>query len=149
MKELFIALIIFVPMWLGTSSAFAYRYPVMGCYNFQSRAWDLRYAPYGRCALLWYHDVGLYHERWKHWGRGVATGRGYYYDGLGFLHPAQMWIYGLRGPNRWNNTCDPNGRGTYSVLHVVWQGVFAGAWRPAGDQHFDVVPDPACYGRRS
>jgi hypothetical protein len=71
-------------------------------------------------------DVGIYHTRWTGWGHKRASGRGSYYDGLGFLHRATMTIYRLRGRS-------------YTRIHVRWDAVFAGALRPAGEHVFDVA----------
>lgn len=144
MRKVAVASVVLTTVWFGSTAASARRYPVMGCWNFETANADPHYAPFGRCSLSsGGADVGIYHVHWRHWGRGLATGRGYFYDGLGFLHPAKMWIYAVVSPDVWGN-CDPNGGGAYSVLHVVWRGVFAAVWRPGGNHRFDVEPLGMC-----
>ena len=108
----------------------AHRYPVMGCTSLGTPVHEKVpvYKPYGRCSFLGggVNDVGIYHVRWTGWGRKKASGRGSYYDGLGFLHHASMTVYRLRAKS-------------YTRIRVKWDAKYAGgALRPRGNRVFNV-----------
>lgn len=120
------------------------RYPAIGCDNQTESGLNRylwKYKPYGYCYFgnpgTGTSD-GIYHTHWSGWGNAVAHGRGYYSDGLGFLHPAQMALYGLRGNL---GACCP-GESIYTHIRVSWQAIYAppGVLRPAGTHVFWVDP---------
>ena len=115
------------------------RYPAIGCDDQTQEGLNRylwKYKPYGYCYFgnpgTGTSD-GIYHTHWSGWGRPRVTGGGYFSDGLGFLHPARMTLYGL-SPN--------NGEPVYRHIRVTWQAIYAppGVLRPAGSHVYWVDP---------
>ena len=133
-----------------TSAPARIRFPVMGCFNFQTGESSLEYAPYGRCSFYRGSipggpvDVGIYHTHWTHWGRKQVIGRGDFYDSLGYLHPATMMLYGLLSSHD-TRICSLGGS-AYSNIRVTWKAVEGGGVRRSAGTHvFNVTPiDVGC-----
>jgi len=76
--------------------------------------------------------AGITGVRWRHWGRGVASGRGQMIDGLGFGYPARFWVFGRSYRD---------GVTFYSRMRVISQGENrGGAWRPGINRIVNVTP---------
>jgi hypothetical protein len=135
------------PSPVATSAAGKVRSPVIRCYDFSTGRTVERYAPRGYCNF--YDpgpleptivnrcdggDCGITHTHWRHWGNRFAGGRGYYFDSLGYRHPARMTAYRLIACGR--------RRSAYSRMRIKWKGEWAGGdWRPGGNRVFPVAPN--------